>query len=90
MVHVVHQSPKFKSLFDKLGLGPQALLAAIEALLKVSAEQGPCCYSNEAFATRVFLQSTNYISFTDEDMEDLYRGPKPHSRNSFGLWFGGP
>ena len=40
--------------------------------MKISVEYGSQCYANKAAATRVFLESTNSITFTDEDIEVPY------------------
>ena len=40
--------------------------------MKISTKYGPQCYANEAAATRAFLESTNSITFTDDDMEVPY------------------
>ncbi|KAK9901408.1 hypothetical protein M0R45_002149 [Rubus argutus] len=42
---VLQLNPKFKSLFDQLEYGPQARQAAAEALMRVSEEYGPQCFS---------------------------------------------
>ncbi|EXC14798.1 hypothetical protein L484_009452 [Morus notabilis] len=72
IARALHRSLKFKSLYDQLGYRSQARLMATEALRKISAEHGPQCYVNEAQASRVFLESPNSVTFTDEDMEVAY------------------
>lgn len=72
----LHQSPKFKSLFDQLGYEPQACLIATEALMKISEDHGPQCYASKAHASHTFLESTNSVTFTDKDIEVTYPNHK--------------
>ncbi|BFG25054.1 hypothetical protein CerSpe_113270 [Prunus speciosa] len=67
---VLQRNPKFKSLFDQLGFGPQAREAAAVALMNISAESNPYCFA--AQPQRSFLGNDNSIVFTDEDMEVPY------------------
>ncbi|CAL2229411.1 unnamed protein product [Prunus armeniaca] len=67
---VLQRNPKFKSLFDQLGFGPQAREAAVIALKNISAESNPHCFA--AQPQRSFLENDNAIVFTDEDMEVPY------------------
>uniref|UniRef100_A0A2N9GLF3 Integrase catalytic domain-containing protein n=1 Tax=Fagus sylvatica TaxID=28930 RepID=A0A2N9GLF3_FAGSY len=46
--------------------------AATEALITIAAESGATCFTAEAHASRAFLETTNAITFTDEDMEVQY------------------
>uniref|UniRef100_A0A2N9GRD8 RNA-directed DNA polymerase n=1 Tax=Fagus sylvatica TaxID=28930 RepID=A0A2N9GRD8_FAGSY len=55
-----------------LGFGPEARNAATEALITIAAESGATCFTAEAHASRAFLETTNAITFTDEDMEVQY------------------
>uniref|UniRef100_A0A2N9H521 Uncharacterized protein n=1 Tax=Fagus sylvatica TaxID=28930 RepID=A0A2N9H521_FAGSY len=71
-VRTLQKSPKFKSLFNQLGFGPKARNAATEALITIAAESGATCFTAEAHASRAFLETTNAITFTDEDMEVQY------------------
>uniref|UniRef100_A0A2N9H986 Integrase catalytic domain-containing protein n=1 Tax=Fagus sylvatica TaxID=28930 RepID=A0A2N9H986_FAGSY len=68
-VRTLQKSPKFKSLFNQLGFGPEARNAATKALITITAESGATCFKVEAHASRAFLETTNAITFTDEDME---------------------
>uniref|UniRef100_A0A2N9G5K4 Retrotransposon gag domain-containing protein n=1 Tax=Fagus sylvatica TaxID=28930 RepID=A0A2N9G5K4_FAGSY len=68
-VRTLQKSPKFKSLFNQLGFGPEARNAATEALITIVVESGATCFMVEAHASRAFLETTNAITFTDEDME---------------------
>ncbi|CAL8169055.1 unnamed protein product [Prunus armeniaca] len=67
---VLQRNPKFKSLFDQLSFGPQAREAAAVALMNISAESDPHCFT--AQPQRSFLGNDNAIFFTDEDMEVPY------------------
>ncbi|CAL2229612.1 unnamed protein product [Prunus armeniaca] len=67
---VLQRNPKFQSLFDQLGFGPQAREAAVVALMNISAESNPHCFA--AQPQRSFLENDNAIVFTDEDMEVPY------------------
>uniref|UniRef100_A0A2N9HKP8 Uncharacterized protein n=1 Tax=Fagus sylvatica TaxID=28930 RepID=A0A2N9HKP8_FAGSY len=71
-VRTLQKSPKFKSLFNQLGFGPEARNAATEALITIATESGATCFTAEAHASRAFLETTNVITFTDEDMEVQY------------------
>jgi hypothetical protein len=71
-VRTLQKSPKFKSLFNQLGLGPEARSAATEAIIAIAADSGATCFTAEAHASRAFLETTNAVTFTDEDMEVQY------------------
>jgi hypothetical protein len=71
-VRTLQKSPKFKSLFNQLGFGPEARNTATEALITIAAESGATCFTAEAHASRAFLETTNAITFTEEDMEVQY------------------
>uniref|UniRef100_A0A2N9ENL4 Retrotransposon gag domain-containing protein n=1 Tax=Fagus sylvatica TaxID=28930 RepID=A0A2N9ENL4_FAGSY len=49
-VRTLQKSPKFKSLFNQLGFGPEARNAATEALITIAAESGATCFTAEAHA----------------------------------------
>jgi hypothetical protein len=59
-------------LFNQLGFGPEGRNAVTEALITIAAESGATCFTAEAHASRAFLETTNAITFTDEDMEVQY------------------
>jgi hypothetical protein len=80
-VRTLQKSPKFKSLFNQLGFEPKARNATTEALITIVAESGATCFTAEAHASRAFLETTNAITFTDEDMEVQY----PDHRRPFYL-----
>uniref|UniRef100_A0A2N9G276 Retrotransposon gag domain-containing protein n=1 Tax=Fagus sylvatica TaxID=28930 RepID=A0A2N9G276_FAGSY len=71
-IKTLQRSPKFWSLFNQLGLGPDARKAAIEAIINIAAGSGSQCYTAEAHASRAFLETTNIVTFIDEDMEVHY------------------
>jgi hypothetical protein len=71
-IMALQKSPKFRSLFDQLGLGAEARKMATGALVSIAAESGAQCFTAEAHASRAYLETTNAISFTDEDMEVQY------------------
>uniref|UniRef100_A0A2N9G206 Integrase catalytic domain-containing protein n=1 Tax=Fagus sylvatica TaxID=28930 RepID=A0A2N9G206_FAGSY len=91
------RSPKFQSLFNQLGLGPDAKKAATEAIVNIVAGSGSQCYTAEAHASRAFLETTNAVTFTDEDMKvqypdhrkSLYAGPNNTKRKGPGPIQGG-
>ncbi len=71
-IKTLQRSPKFRSLFNQLGLGPDARKAATEAIVNIVAGSGSQCYTAEAHASRAFLETTNAVTFTDEDMKVQY------------------
>uniref|UniRef100_A0A2N9F0E4 Uncharacterized protein n=1 Tax=Fagus sylvatica TaxID=28930 RepID=A0A2N9F0E4_FAGSY len=71
-IKTLQRSPKFRSLFNQLRLGPYARKAAIEAIVNIAAGSGSQCYTAEAHASQAFLETTNAVTFTDEDMEVQY------------------
>uniref|UniRef100_A0A2N9H380 Integrase catalytic domain-containing protein n=1 Tax=Fagus sylvatica TaxID=28930 RepID=A0A2N9H380_FAGSY len=56
----------------KLGLNPEARTAATEAIMAIAADSGAHCFTAETHASRAFLETTNAVTFTDEDMEVQY------------------
>jgi hypothetical protein len=71
-VRTLQKSPKFKSLSNQLGFGPEARNTATEAFITIAAESGATCFTAEAHASHTFLETTNAITFIDEDMEVQY------------------
>ena len=71
-VRTLQKSPKFKSLFNQLGFGPEARNAVTEALITIAVKSGATCFTTEAHASHAFLEITNAITFTNEDMEVQY------------------
>ena len=52
-----------------MGFGPKARKVAIESLISIAADLGVECFTAESHANQVYLETTNAITFTDEDME---------------------
>uniref|UniRef100_A0A2N9FRR4 Integrase catalytic domain-containing protein n=1 Tax=Fagus sylvatica TaxID=28930 RepID=A0A2N9FRR4_FAGSY len=50
----------------------EARNAATEAIIAIAADSGATCFTAEAHASRAFLETTNAVTFTDEDMEVQY------------------
>uniref|UniRef100_A0A2N9GD42 RNA-directed DNA polymerase n=1 Tax=Fagus sylvatica TaxID=28930 RepID=A0A2N9GD42_FAGSY len=71
-IKTLQRNPRFRSLFNQLGLNPEARTAAIEAIMAIAADSGAHCFIAETHASRAFLETTNAITFTDEDMEVQY------------------
>uniref|UniRef100_A0A2N9GZP3 Peptidase A2 domain-containing protein n=1 Tax=Fagus sylvatica TaxID=28930 RepID=A0A2N9GZP3_FAGSY len=68
----LQKSPKFRSLFDQLGLGAKARKMATGALVSIAAKSNAQCFTAAAYASRAYLETTNAISCTDEDIEVQY------------------
>ena len=68
-VRTLQKNPKFRSLFNQLGFGPEAKMVAIESLMSIAANSGMECFTVESHASQAFLETTNAITFIDEDME---------------------
>ena len=68
-VRTLQKNPKFRSLFNQLGFRPKARRVATESLMSIAADSGMECFTAESHASRAFLETTNAITFTDEDME---------------------
>uniref|UniRef100_A0A2N9HE18 RNA-directed DNA polymerase n=1 Tax=Fagus sylvatica TaxID=28930 RepID=A0A2N9HE18_FAGSY len=71
-IKALQRNPRFRSLFNQLGLNPEARTAATEAIMAIAADSGAHCFTAETHASRAFLETTNAITFTDEDMEVQY------------------
>ena len=68
-VKSLQKNPKFRSLFNQLGFRPEARRVAIESLMSIAVDSGMECFTAESHASRAYLETTNVITFTDEDME---------------------
>ena len=68
-VRTLQKNPKFRSLFNQLGFGPEARRVATESLMSIIADSGMECFTAKSHASRAFLETTKAITFTDEDME---------------------
>ena len=82
-VKALQRNPRFRSLFNQLGLNPEARIAATEAIMAIAVDSGAHCFTAETHASRAFLKTTNAITFTDEDMEVQY--PDPDHRHPLYL-----
>jgi hypothetical protein len=71
-IKTLQRNPRFRSLFNQLGLNPEARTAATEAIMAIATDSGAHCFTAETHASRAFLETTNAITFTDEDMEVQY------------------
>jgi hypothetical protein len=71
-IKTLQRNPRFRSLFNQLGLNPEACTAATEAIMAIAADSGAHCFTAKTHASRAFLEITNAITFTDEDMEIQY------------------
>ena len=68
----LQRNPRFRSLFNLLGLNPEARIAATEAIMAIAADSRAHCFTVETHASRAFLETTNAITFTNEDMKIQY------------------
>ena len=72
----LQKSSRFKRLFDQLELIINEWRIATEALVSIALESGLECLSAETRVDKAFLQDTNEITFSDEDMEVGYSDHK--------------
>ena len=68
-VRTIQKNLKFRSLFNQLGFGLEARKVATESLMSIAIDLGMECFTVESHASQAFLEITNAITFTDEDME---------------------
>ncbi|GLU03804.1 hypothetical protein SLE2022_209820 [Rubroshorea leprosula] len=59
-------------LFDQLGFTTATQRRAIEAILSITNEAGGKCLNVEVYASHAYLESSNAVTFIDEDMEASY------------------
>jgi hypothetical protein len=71
-IKTLQRNPKFRSLFNQLGLNPKARTTATEAIMAIAVESRAHCFIAETHASRAFLETTNAITFTDENMDVQY------------------
>ena len=69
IVRTLQKNLKFKSLFNQLRFGPKTRRVATESLISIAADSGMECFIVKSHASRAYLETTNAITFTDEDME---------------------
>ena len=68
-ISALQRSPTFWTLFNQLGLKEESRRAATKALVSIAAGSGTHCLTAEAHASHAFLETTNVITFINEDME---------------------
>ena len=68
----LQRSSWFENLFDQLELMANERRMAIEALVSIALGAGVGCLTAETRSNRAFLEDTNEITFSDEDMEVRY------------------
>ena len=68
-ISALQKSLAFRALFNQLGFNEEERKVATEALVSIASDSGIHCLTTEAHANRAFLETTNAITFTDEDME---------------------
>ena len=68
VVSALQRSPTFRDLLNQLRFNEEARKAATEALVSIAFDSGTYCLTVEAHTSRVFLETTNAITFTDKDM----------------------
>ena len=52
-----------------MGFRPEARRVATESFISIAIDSGIECFTAESHASRAYLETTNAITFTDEDME---------------------
>ena len=68
-IRTLQKNLKFRSLFNQLGFGPKVRKMAIESLMSIATDSRVECFTAESHASRAYLETTNAITFTDEDIE---------------------
>ena len=68
-ISALQRSPIVHALFSQLGFNKEVRKVATEALVSITFNSGTYCLTAEAHTSRAFLETTNAITFTDEDME---------------------
>jgi hypothetical protein len=71
-IKTLQRNPRFRSLFNQLGLNPEACTATTVAIMATVTDSGAHCFTAETHASRAFPEITNAITFTDEDVEVQY------------------
>uniref|UniRef100_A0A2N9IIW6 Integrase catalytic domain-containing protein n=1 Tax=Fagus sylvatica TaxID=28930 RepID=A0A2N9IIW6_FAGSY len=71
-IKTLQRNPRFRSLFNQLGLNPETRTAATEAIMAIVADSEAHYFTTETHASRAFLETTNAITFTNEDIEVQY------------------
>nr|POE91661.1 hypothetical protein CFP56_18611 [Quercus suber] len=68
-IKTLQRSFAFRSLFNQLGFTPKARMTTIEAIVGIASSSRSHCFTAKAHASRAFLETTNVVIFTDENME---------------------
>jgi len=68
-VRTLQKNLMFRSLFNQLRFGSKTRRVAMESLMSIAADLGMECFTVESHASQAYLETTNAITFTDEDME---------------------
>nr|POE63876.1 hypothetical protein CFP56_24708 [Quercus suber] len=68
-ISALQRSSNFRTLFNQLGLKEESRRTATEAFVSIVANSGTHCLRANAHASQAFLDTTNAITFTEEDME---------------------
>ena len=71
-ITILQKSSRFKNLFDQLKLTVNKRRIAIEALVGIGSGAGVECLVAKTRANKAFLQDTNEITISNEDMEVGY------------------
>ena len=50
-IKTLQRNPRFQSLFNQLGLNPEARITATEAIMAIAAEFGAHCFTAETHAS---------------------------------------
>ena len=56
IVRTLQKNPKFRSLFNQLGFGPEVRRVATELLMSIAADLGMKCFTPESHASRAYLK----------------------------------
>uniref|UniRef100_A0A2N9ID84 Integrase catalytic domain-containing protein n=1 Tax=Fagus sylvatica TaxID=28930 RepID=A0A2N9ID84_FAGSY len=64
-IKTLQRNPRFRSLFNQLGLNPEARTAATEAIMAIAADSGAHCFTAETHASRAFLETTNATTINE-------------------------
>ena len=68
-ISALQRSPAFRALFNQLGFNEEARKAETEAQVSIASYSRTHYLTAETHASRTFLETTNAITFTNEDME---------------------
>ena len=71
-ITTLQKNPRFKNLFNQLKFTANEWRIATEALVSIASGARVECLAVEIRADKAFLQDTNEITFSDEDMEIEY------------------